>query len=163
MGDPNDESTTLGPMARQDLRDELHKQVQGSIAKGAKPLLGCAPDDTHAGYPASILDAVVPGMPAYDEELFGPVAGILRVKDQAEAIRVANDTSFGLGGSVWTRDKARGDEVARQLQCGAAFVNSIVKSDVRMPFGGIKRSGYGRELAEHGIHEFMNIKSVYVA
>jgi len=163
MGDPNDESTTLGPMARQDLRDELHKQVQASIAKGAKPLLGCEPDQSHAGYPASILDAVVPGMPAYDEELFGPVAGILRVKDQAEAIRVANDTSFGLGGSVWTRDKSRGNEVARQLQCGAAFVNSIVKSDVRMPFGGIKRSGYGRELAEHGIHEFMNIKSVYVA
>lgn len=163
LGDPDDESTTLGPMARQDLRDELHKQVQASIAKGAKPLLGCAPDDSHAGYPASILDAVVPGMPAYDEELFGPVAGILRVKDEAEAIRVANDTSFGLGGSVWTRDKSRGNEVARQLQCGAAFVNSIVKSDVRMPFGGIKRSGYGRELAEHGIHEFMNIKSVYVA
>ncbi len=163
MGDPNDESTTLGPMARQDLRDELHKQVQASIAKGAKPLLGCEPDQSHAGYPASILDAVVPGMPAYDEELFGPVAGILRVKDEAEAIRVANDTSFGLGGSVWTRDKIRGNEVARQLQCGAAFVNSIVKSDVRMPFGGIKRSGYGRELAEHGIHEFMNIKSVYVA
>jgi succinate-semialdehyde dehydrogenase/glutarate-semialdehyde dehydrogenase len=163
LGDPNDEATTLGPMARQDLRDELHKQVQASIGKGAKPLLGCQPDGSHAGYPASILDGVAPGMPAYDEELFGPVAGILRVRDEAEAIRVANDTSFGLGGSVWTGDRERGDRVARQLQCGAAFVNAIVKSDVRLPFGGTKRSGFGRELAEHGIHEFMNIKSVYVA
>ena len=163
LGDPNDASTTLAPMARRDLRDELHKQVQASIASGAEPLLGCAPDDSHAGYPASILDRVAPGMVAYSEELFGPVASILRVKDEAEAIRVANDTHFGLGGSVWTGDLERGERVARQLQCGAAFVNSIVKSDVRMPFGGIKRSGYGRELAEHGIHEFMNIKSVYVA
>ena len=162
LGDPNDEATTLAPMARQDLRDELHKQVQASIAKGAKPLLGCAPDDSHAGYPASILDAVAPGMAAYDEELFGPVASILRVKDEAEAIRVANDTSFGLGGSVWTGDSERGNQVARRLQCGAAFVNAVVKSDVRLPFGGTKRSGFGRELAEHGIHEFMNIKSVYV-
>lgn len=163
LGDPNEEATTLAPMARQDLRDELHKQVQASIAKGAKPLLGCEPDDSHAGYPASILDAVAPGMAAYDEELFGPVASILRVKDEAEAIKVANDTSFGLGGSVWTGDSERGNRVARQLQCGAAFVNAIVKSDVRLPFGGTKRSGFGRELAEHGIHEFMNIKSVYVA
>jgi succinate-semialdehyde dehydrogenase/glutarate-semialdehyde dehydrogenase len=163
LGDPQDESTTLGPMARQDLRDELHKQVVDSIAKGAKPLLGCAPDDSHAGYPASILDNVLPGMPAYEEELFGPVASILRVKDEAEAIRVANDTSFGLGGSVWTGDRERGNRVARQLQCGAAFVNAVVKSDVRLPFGGSKRSGFGRELAEHGIHEFMNIKTVYVA
>ena len=163
LGDPQDESTTLGPMARQDLRDELHKQVLDSIAKGAKPLLGCTPDDSHAGYPASILDNVVPGMPAYEEELFGPAASILRVKDEAEAIRVANDTSFGLGGSVWTGDRERGNRVARQLQCGAAFVNAVVKSDVRLPFGGSKRSGFGRELAEHGIHEFMNIKTVYVA
>ena len=109
------------------------------------------------------MQAVVPGMVAYEEELFGPVASILRVKDEAEAIQVANDTSFGLGGSVWTGDSERGNRVARQLQCGAAFVNAVVKSDVRLPFGGTKRSGFGRELAEHGIHEFMNIKSVYVA
>ncbi|MBB4125361.1 succinate-semialdehyde dehydrogenase/glutarate-semialdehyde dehydrogenase [Xanthomonas translucens] len=163
LGDPQDDATTLAPLARQDLRDELHKQVQASIAKGAAVLLGGAPDaTTHAGYPATILDNVVPGMPAYDEELFGPVAAILRVADEAEAVRVANDTSFGLGGSVWSADRARGERIARQLQCGAAFVNAIVKSDVRLPFGGIKRSGFGRELAEHGIHEFMNIKSVYV-
>ncbi|GAB3514063.1 NAD-dependent succinate-semialdehyde dehydrogenase [Pseudoxanthomonas daejeonensis] len=163
LGDPQDEGTTLAPMARQDLRDELHKQVRDSISAGATVLLGCTPDDSHAGYPASILDGVQPGMPAYDEELFGPVASILRVADEAEAVRVANDTTFGLGGSVWTGDATRGERVARQLQVGAAFVNTIVRSDVRLPFGGTKRSGFGRELADHGIHEFMNIKSVYVA
>ncbi|KAF1709321.1 succinate-semialdehyde dehydrogenase [Pseudoxanthomonas kalamensis DSM 18571] len=163
LGDPADEATTLAPMARQDLRDELHRQVEASIAAGAVPLLGCRPDDSHAGYPASILDAVAPGMPAYGEELFGPVASILRVADEAEAVQVANDTSFGLGGSVWTADAQAGERVARQLQCGAAFVNGIVRSDVRLPFGGSKRSGFGRELAEHGIHEFMNIKTIYVA
>ncbi|WP_045727956.1 NAD-dependent succinate-semialdehyde dehydrogenase [Xanthomonas sp. GPE 39] len=163
LGDPQDPATTLAPMARQDLRDALHHQVQASIAKGATPLLGCAPDlSTHAGYPASILDHVVPGMPAYDEELFGPVAAILRVADEAEAVRVANDTVFGLGGSVWSADRDRGERVACQLHCGTVFVNASVKSDVRLPFGGVKRSGFGRELAAHGIHEFMNIKSVYV-
>jgi succinate-semialdehyde dehydrogenase/glutarate-semialdehyde dehydrogenase len=101
-------------------------------------------------------------MPAYAEELFGPVASILRVRDADEAVRVANDTAFGLGGSVWTRDLAQGERVARQLQVGAAFVNAIVRSDVRLPFGGTKSSGYGRELAEHGIREFVNIKTVYV-
>ena len=163
LGDPQDEATTLAPMARQDLRDELHRQVRASIEQGAQPLLGCEPDASHAGYPASILGAVRPGMPAYSEELFGPVASILRVADEGEAVRVANDTSFGLGGSVWTGDPARGERVARQLQVGAAFVNAIVKSDQRLPFGGTKRSGFGRELAAHGIHEFTNIKSVYVA
>ena len=163
-GDPQDEKTTLAPMARADLRDELHKQVQDSIAKGATLLLGGEPvAGAHAGYPATILDNVTPGMPAYDEELFGPAAAILRVRDDAEALRVANDTTFGLGGSVWTTDAARGEAIAQQLECGAAFVNAIVKSDVRLPFGGSKRSGFGRELAEHGIHEFMNIKTVYVA
>jgi acyl-CoA reductase-like NAD-dependent aldehyde dehydrogenase len=163
-GDPQDEATTLAPMARADLRDELHRQVRESIDKGAKVLLGCEPvAGTHAGYQASILDHVGPGMPAYEQELFGPVAAILRVRDEAEAVRVANDTTFGLGGSVWTGDAARGEKVAAQLQCGAAFVNSVVKSDARLPFGGTKRSGFGRELAGHGIHEFMNIKTIYVA
>jgi succinate-semialdehyde dehydrogenase/glutarate-semialdehyde dehydrogenase len=161
-GDPNLEGTGIAPMARADLRDELHKQVQASIAKGAAPLLGCEPGQGATVYPASILDHVVPGMPAYHEELFGPVASILRVKDEAEAIRVANDTAFGLGASVWTADAARGDRVARQIAAGACFVNSIVRSDVRLPFGGTKTSGFGRELAEHGIHEFMNIKTVVV-
>ena len=163
-GDPQQEATTLAPMARADLRDELHKQVTDSVAKGAKVLLGGEPvPGSHAGYTATVLDRVQPGMPAYDEELFGPVASVIRVKDEAEALRVANDTRFGLGGSVWTTDAARGEAFARKMECGAAFVNAIVKSDVRLPFGGSKQSGFGRELAEHGIREFMNIKTVYVA
>lgn len=163
-GDPADARTTLAPMARADLRDELHKQVEASVAKGARVLAGGEPvAGSHAGYPATVLDQVGPGMPAYDEELFGPVAAVIRVKDEAEALKVANDTRFGLGGSVWTTDAARGEAFAQQMECGAAFVNSIVKSDVRLPFGGSKESGFGRELAEHGIHEFMNIKTIYVA
>jgi len=163
VGDPGDAATTLAPMVRADLRDELHSQVSKSIAAGAKVLLGCVPGTGASHYPASILDSVKPGMPAYSEELFGPVAAIIRVKDDADAVRVANDTSFGLGASVWTTDKARGEAAARQIRAGACFVNAIVRSDVRMPFGGTKSSGFGRELAEHGIHEFMNIKTVYVA
>ena len=162
VGDPNDPASTLAPMVRADLREELHGQVTQSIAAGAKPLVGCTPGQGASHYPASILDHVKPGMPAYSEELFGPVASVIRVKDDAEAVRVANDTSFGLGASVWTTDKARGEALARQIRAGACFVNAIVRSDVRLPFGGTKSSGFGRELAEHGIHEFMNIKSMYV-
>jgi succinate-semialdehyde dehydrogenase/glutarate-semialdehyde dehydrogenase len=162
VGDPNDDATGLAPMARADLRDELHRQVEASLAAGARAALGCAPGagDTH--YPASILDQVRPGMPAYDQELFGPVASILRAKDEAEAVAMANDTAFGLGASVWTQDRDRGEAVARKIVAGACFVNAIVRSDVRLPFGGTKASGFGRELAEHGIHEFTNIKTVYV-
>ena len=162
VGDPNDPATTLAPMVRADLRDELHAQVLASIAAGAQALVGCVPGQGASHYPASILDKVAPGMPAYSEELFGPVASVIRVADDADAVRVANDTSFGLGASVWTRDKARGEAVARKIRAGACFVNAIVRSDVRLPFGGTKGSGFGRELAEHGIHEFMNIKTVYV-
>jgi succinate-semialdehyde dehydrogenase / glutarate-semialdehyde dehydrogenase len=162
VGDPNDPATTLAPMVRAGLRDELHRQVEASIAAGARPLLGCRPGEGASHYPASILGDVRPGMPAYSEELFGPVASVLRVADEDEAVRVANDTAFGLGASVWTRDAAAGERVARRLQAGATFVNAIVRSDVRLPFGGTKSSGFGRELAEHGIHEFVNIKTVYV-
>lgn len=162
LGDPNDEATGLAPMARADLRDELHKQVEASLAAGARPLLGCVPGAGGTHYPASILDQVRPGMPAYDEELFGPVASVLRAADEAEAIAMANDTAFGLGASVWTQDRDRGEAVARKIVAGACFVNAIVRSDVRLPFGGTKASGFGRELAEHGIHEFTNIKTVYV-
>jgi succinate-semialdehyde dehydrogenase/glutarate-semialdehyde dehydrogenase len=161
-GDPKEAATTLAPMARADLRDELHRQVQASVEKGARLLLGGQPGTGDTVYPASILDGVAPGMPAYDEELFGPVAGILRVADEDEAVRVANDTAFGLGASVWTADHERGEALARRIAAGACFVNSLVRSDVRLPFGGTKTSGFGRELAEHGIHEFMNIKTVYV-
>jgi succinate-semialdehyde dehydrogenase/glutarate-semialdehyde dehydrogenase len=163
IGDPMVDATTLAPMARADLRDEIHAQVRRSVDAGATLLLGGTPGEGACHYPATILDHVVPGMPAYAEELFGPAAAILRARDDADAVRLANDTDFGLGASVWTRDLARGEAVARKLQAGATFVNAIVRSDVRLPFGGTKTSGFGRELAEHGIHEFMNIKTVYVA
>jgi succinate-semialdehyde dehydrogenase/glutarate-semialdehyde dehydrogenase len=162
-GDPLDESNRLGPMARHDLRDELHQQVVESIAQGAVAVTGCQPlAGPGAYYPPSILDQVRPGIRAYREELFGPVASIIRARDEADAIHIANDTDFGLGGSVWTQDSGRGERIARQLQCGAAFVNGLVKSDPRLPFGGIKNSGYGRELSHHGIHEFVNAKTIWI-
>jgi len=157
------EALTLAPLARVDLRDTLHAQVEDALAKSAVASLGCVkPGGKGAFYPASILDRVKPGMRAWDEELFGPVAIVIRVKDEAEALAVANGSSFGLGGSVWTRDLKRGEAFARRLECGSAFVNSMVKSDQRLPFGGIKRSGYGRELSHHGIHEFMNVKTLSI-
>src|SRR5579859_4492598 len=162
-GDPRDPGTTLAPLARMDLRDKLHAQVQDALAKGAKALLGCAPlPGKGAFYAASILDGVQPGMRAWDEELFGPVASVIRVKDEAEALAVANGTNFGLGGAVWTKDVKRGEAFARRLQSGSAFVNSMVKSDQRLPFGGIKKSGHGRELSHHGIHEFVNVKTISI-
>ena len=162
-GDPRDAKTTLAPMARLDLRDSLHAQVEDALKKGAKPLLGCAPlPGKGAYYAASILDGVRPGMRAWDEELFGPVASVIRVKDEAEALKVANGTGFGLGGAVWTKDIKRGEAFARRMQSGSAFVNALVKSDQRLPFGGIKRSGHGRELSYHGIREFVNVKTLSI-
>ncbi len=162
-GDPFDPTTTLAPMARVDLRDELHQQVLDSIAAGAVAVTGC---EVIAGkgayYKASILDRVEPGMRAYSEEFFGPVAIVIRARDEAEAIRIANDTPFGLGGSVWTRDSQRGERVALQVESGATFVNGMVKSDPRLPFGGAKNSGYGRELSLLGIREFVNAKTIWV-
>ncbi|MGB5306012.1 MAG: NAD-dependent succinate-semialdehyde dehydrogenase [Gammaproteobacteria bacterium] len=163
MGDPLDERTQLGPLARRDLRDELHRQVVDSLAAGAVAVTGCSPEGGPGFYyQASILDHVQPGMRAYGEELFGPVASVIRADDEADAVRIANDSRFGLGGSVWTRDSARGERVARQLECGCAFVNGMVKSDPRLPFGGIKHSGYGRELARLGMHEFVNAKTIWI-
>ncbi|MBI5462752.1 MAG: NAD-dependent succinate-semialdehyde dehydrogenase [Gammaproteobacteria bacterium] len=162
-GDPLLESTTLAPMARVDLRDELHQQVIDSILKGAVAVTGCRPiPGEGAYYEASILDHVVPGIRAYAEEFFGPVAIVIRAQDEADALRIANDSPFGLGGSVWTRDSARGERIARQIQSGAVFVNGMVKSDPRLPFGGIKRSGYGRELSRHGLREFVNTKTIWI-
>jgi succinate-semialdehyde dehydrogenase/glutarate-semialdehyde dehydrogenase len=162
-GDPEDEATTLAPMARTDLRDDLHQQVSDSIAAGAEAVTGCAPlDGTGAFYAASILDRVKPGMRAYHEELFGPVAIVIRARDEADALSIANDSPFGLGGSVWTRDDKRGEAFARKMQSGCCFVNGMVKSDPRLPFGGIKRSGYGRELSRHGIREFVNAKTIWI-
>lgn len=164
MGDPSKEETTMGPQARYDLRDSLHKQVQESIQMGASCLLGGEiPDLPGAYYPPTVLTNVKKGMPAYDEELFGPVAAIIPVANEDEAIRVANDSDFGLGAAIFTENKANGEEIAaNRLLAGSCFVNGLVKSDPRMPFGGIKESGYGRELSQFGIREFVNIKSVVV-
>ncbi|VAW92436.1 Succinate-semialdehyde dehydrogenase [NAD]; Succinate-semialdehyde dehydrogenase [NADP+] [hydrothermal vent metagenome] len=162
-GDPMDEATTLAPMAKIDLRDELHQQVIDSIAAGAVAVTGCEPiDQPGAYYKASILDNVKSGMRAYTEELFGPVAIVIRVKDEQEALAVANSSVFGLGSSVWTQDSERGEKLALKIQVGCSFVNGFVKSDVRLPFGGIKRSGFGRELSHHGIKEFVNAKTVWI-
>ena len=162
-GDPADPDTTLAPMARADLRDELHQQVEASVALGAKIVCGGeAIDRPGFYYSATILDNVSPGQPAWSQELFGPVATIIRVKDEREAIEVANSSEFGLGGAVFTQDSERGERIARQLECGAAFVNGMVKSDPRLPFGGIKQSGYGRELSWLGVREFVNVKTLWI-
>ncbi len=165
FGDPSDETSDLGPMARNDLRDELHQQVLDSVAKGAEIIIGGEiPNRKGAYYPPTILEKVKPGMPAYDEELFGPVASVIQVKNLKEAISVANDTEFGLGAAVFTSDEKQGEIIAQmQLDAGACFVNDFVKSDPRLPFGGIKTSGFGRELSEAGIKEFMNAKTVVVS
>jgi succinate-semialdehyde dehydrogenase/glutarate-semialdehyde dehydrogenase len=163
MGDPLAEDTDIGPQARLDLRDGLHKQVLESVQQGAALLLGGKiPDGEGAYYPPTVLADVRPGMPAYEEELFGPVAAIVTAKDEADAVRIANDSVFGLGAAVFTRDAMRGERLARALEAGATFVNALVASDPRLPFGGIKDSGYGRELGVFGIREFVNIKTVYV-
>ncbi len=164
MGDPMQASTDVGPQARVDLRDELHRQVEASVAKGARLLLGgTVPPGPGAFYPPTVLTDVKKGMVAYKEELFGPVAAVIPVKDRAAAIKVANDSVFGLGAAVFTRDIAAGEKIAsEQLEAGACFVNTFVKSDPRLPFGGIKESGFGRELARHGLLEFQNAKTVYV-
>ena len=165
MGDPLAEGTTLGPMARHDLRDELHEQVMGSVRAGARCILGGRiPVHEGAMYPPTVLVDVKPGMPAYEEELFGPVASVIKVDSEAEAVRVANDSVFGLGAAIFSRDEARAERLAaEEIEAGACFVNSFVKSDPRLPFGGIKQSGYGRELGKYGIREFVNMKTVSIS
>jgi succinate-semialdehyde dehydrogenase/glutarate-semialdehyde dehydrogenase len=163
MGDPLDPTTQIGPQARRELRDALHRQVEESIRRGARLVLGGqVPDGPGAFYPPTVLLAVEPGMPAFDEETFGPVAAVVRAADEAEALRLANATSFGLGASLWTADLARAERLAAEFESGVVFVNAQVKSDPRLPFGGVKRSGYGRELSEFGIREFVNVKSVWI-
>lgn len=165
MGSPfDDESIDVGPMAREDLRDELHEQVTKSMKAGAECLTGGQiPDREGFYYPPTVLVNVAKGMPAYEQELFGPVASVIRVADEDEAIAVANDTDFGLGAAVFSRDVERARDIAAtRLKAGCCFVNEFVKSDPRLPFGGIKQSGYGRELSHYGIKEFVNIKTVYV-
>lgn len=164
LGDPLAEETEVGPQARRDLRDDLHDQVKRSLELGATCLLGGdIPPGPGAFYPPTVLTNVRQGSPAYEEELFGPVAAIIPVRDEAEAVRVANDTVFGLGAAIFTQDLARGERLAAEaIEAGCCFVNSLVKSDPRLPFGGIKESGYGRELSHYGIKEFVNIKTVYL-
>jgi succinate-semialdehyde dehydrogenase/glutarate-semialdehyde dehydrogenase len=166
-GDPLAAGTQLGPMARKDLRDELHAQVQQNIQAGARCILGGEiPDYTgdHAFYTPTILTGIKKGMPVYAEETFGPVASMIEVASIAEAVEVANDTKFGLGAAIFSRNVEKAEQIAREeLEAGSCFVNSFVKSDPRLPFGGIKGSGYGRELGLVGMHEFVNIKTVYVA
>src|ERR1700730_4024533 len=165
FGDPLSEQTELGPLARHDLRDELHRQVEASIAAGApRPACGPLPNRPGAYYPPTVLTNVRPGMPAYEEELFGPVAAIISVNGEEEAIAAANDSVFGLGGGGLTRHLARGEQIAAErIESGCVFVNEAVRSDPRLPFGGVKESGYGRELSYYGIKEFVNTKTVYVA
>ncbi len=163
VGDPADRETQVGPLARQDLVDELHDQVRRTEERGADLLTGGAPLDRPGFfYAPTVLDGVVPGMAAFDEETFGPVAAVVRAPDRATAVELANRSDFGLGAAIWTGDAAAGRELAAEIESGCVFVNGIVKSDPRLPFGGVKRSGYGRELAREGIREFVNVKTVWV-
>jgi len=164
MGDPMNDENDLGPQASLQLRDELHEQVLRSVEQGAEIILGGnIPDLLGAYYPPTILRNVKPGMAAFDEELFGPVAALIKAKDEDDAIELANYSIFGLGAAVFTNDVQKGEHIAKEkLNAGCCFVNDFVKSDPRLPFGGIKESGYGRELSPFGIKEFVNIKTVYV-
>jgi succinate-semialdehyde dehydrogenase/glutarate-semialdehyde dehydrogenase len=164
MGDPRQAETKLGPMQSLEARDAIHDQVTRSVAAGARVLTGgVIPDKAGAWYPPTVLTNVLPGQPAHDEEVFGPVAAVIEARDEADAIRIANDSPFGLGSGVLTRDLARGERIAtEELEAGSSFVNQNVRSDFPLPFGGVKHSGYGRELSGFGIREFVNIKSVLV-
>jgi succinate-semialdehyde dehydrogenase/glutarate-semialdehyde dehydrogenase len=161
QGDPFAETTTTGPLARIDLAETLEKQMNSSVGKGAKLLTGGRSEG--ANFTPALLDQVKPGMQAFDEETFGPLAAMTTVSSESEAIEVANASRYGLGSSIWTRDIERGERLARQIESGSVFINALMKSDARMPFGGVKKSGYGRELSTFGIKEFMNIKSISIA
>ena len=165
VGDPMDRANQVGPLARADLIDDLERQVKESVKKGARVLTGGKRLDKGPGgyfFEPTVLAGVRPGMPVYHEETFGPVAAIIRVRDAEEALRVANDSEFGLGASVWTNDIERGEMLAERMEAGLVFVNGMVASDARLPFGGVKKSGYGRELSSYGIREFTNIQTVWV-
>lgn len=162
MGDPFDPEVRIGPIAREDLRDELHHQVERSRELGATVLCGGEiPDKKGYFYPATIVTDVSPGMSVYGEETFGPVATVIEASDDDDAVRIANDSPYGLGSAVFSSDPERARKIAGRLDAGNCFVNAMVKSDPRLPFGGIKQSGYGRELSRYGIREFVNVKSMY--
>jgi len=163
VGDPSDDNTDMAPLARPDLVENVHAQVQKSVEMGARLVTGGEKIDRPGFYyQPTILADVKKGMPAYDEETFGPVAAIITVKDEEEAIAVANDTPYGLGASVWTEDTEQGERIARRINCGMVFVNNMVASNPALPFGGIKRSGFGRECSAYGMKEFVNIKTICV-
>ena len=164
VGDPLDPGTEIGPLAREDILDELDAQVQDSLSRGARARLGGGRLDRPGFfYAPTVLTDVRPDHPVGTEETFGPVAAILVAETDDEAIAMANDTVFGLGASLWTRDLERGERMASRLEAGNVFINGMVKSDPRLPFGGVKRSGYGRELGGEGIREFVNVKTVWIA
>jgi succinate-semialdehyde dehydrogenase/glutarate-semialdehyde dehydrogenase len=164
VGDPRAPTTRVGPMARRDLRDELARQVERSVAAGAQCILGGAPDGGEGFfYPPTLLTGLQPGMAAWDEETFGPCAAVRTVPDVEAAIAAANDSVFGLGATVFTEDRALATRVAGQLECGAVFVNDMVRSDPRMPFGGTKQSGWGRELGREGMLQFTHARSIWIA
>ncbi|MFL5626774.1 MAG: aldehyde dehydrogenase family protein, partial [Ktedonobacteraceae bacterium] len=163
IGNPLDHETQIGPMARGDLRAALDKQVQASIKMGAKVLLGGKPlDGKGYFYAPTIITAVAPDMPLFREETFGPVAAVIHARDVEHAVELANDSEFGLGGNLWTGDIERGRALARRLESGSVFINGMTASDPRLPFGGVKRSGYGRELSSFGIREFVNIQTIWI-
>ncbi|MFI5135721.1 MAG: NAD-dependent succinate-semialdehyde dehydrogenase [Chitinophagales bacterium] len=160
QGNPLDENITTGPMARLDLAEKLEKQKNDSVYDGAVIVEGGSRDGCN--FQPSLLDYVRPGMPAFNEELFGPVASIISAKDEDDAIFLANTNRYGLGAAVWTKDLERGERIAREINSGSVFINSLVKSDPRFPFGGVKKSGYGRELSKYGMHEFVNVKTIFI-
>jgi succinate-semialdehyde dehydrogenase/glutarate-semialdehyde dehydrogenase len=163
-GDPLKSGTQIGPMARRDLRDRLHQQVTDSRAHGARAVTGCFPLERDGYYyQPSILDHVSHGTRAYHEELFGPVATIIRADNEDDALRIANETRYGLGSSIWSKDVHRAEALAGRINAGCTFINGMVKSDPRLPFGGIRSSGYGRELSHYGMHEFVNVQTVWIA
>jgi succinate-semialdehyde dehydrogenase/glutarate-semialdehyde dehydrogenase len=165
QGDPMDEATTMGPMARMDLADAIERQYHESVAKGAKPLAGGNQqgiERSGCNVQPMLLDNVTPGMAAFDEETFGPLAVLIEARDETDAVRLANQSDFGLGSAIWTQDLDKGAQVASQIQAGSVFINGLMRSDSRVPFGGIKQSGFGRELSAVGIREFVNVKTVWI-
>jgi succinate-semialdehyde dehydrogenase / glutarate-semialdehyde dehydrogenase len=162
LGNPIDPATKLAPLSKRNFVEEVHKQIENSVKMGAECILGGQLEPTGCFYPPTILTNVTHEMPVFSEETFGPVAAVIVVKDEDEAIRVANESLFGLGAAIWTNNLEKGEKMAREIEAGAIFINGMVKSDPRLPFGGIKNSGYGRELSDYGIKEFCNIKTIWI-
>jgi succinate-semialdehyde dehydrogenase / glutarate-semialdehyde dehydrogenase len=161
-GNPIDPATTMAPLSKRNFVEEVHKQIEKSIKMGAKCILGGQLEQSGCFYQPTILTNVTPEMPVFKEETFGPVAAVIIVKDENETIEVANNSLFGLGAAIWTNDIKKGEKLARKIEAGAVFINGLVKSDPRLPFGGIKNSGYGRELSDYGIKEFCNLKTIWI-